>query len=155
MKHSRIYAFNGRPQDIEYVINLGAGATGTWHFPMECFVALAGVSDEILQKSTFHITSKSSYITSWLKLLHIPDERITDSPFVNAKTLYVPEMGRCGETFPTQIQWLRKIVNLPMDSVSGNMISNHTHGNGQKKKLTMLLIHRSGSRQIRNSREIP
>jgi capsular polysaccharide biosynthesis protein len=156
MKHPRIYNLNGSPHVHDHVISLGAGASGTWHFPMECFVALAGVSKEILQKSVFHVPTRSPFITGWLHLLNIPDSNIIDSPLIVAKTLYVPEMGRCGETFPTQIQWLRKIVNLPIDHVKETQENMQQIIEDSKidGKFTTLLIHRSGSRQIRNPQEV-
>ncbi len=156
MKHSRIYTLNGQLHSHDHVISLGAGASGTWHFPMECFVALAGVDKAILEKSVFHVPTKSSFIMGWLHLLNIPDSNIIDSPFVLAKTLYVPEMGRCGETYPTQIQWLRQIVNLPLDHVKETQDKLPSIINESKinDKFTVLLIHLSGSRQIRNPQEV-
>lgn len=152
MRHPRIYNMLGHPKDYDLVINLGAGATGTWHFPMECFVALAGVDEAILRSATIHVTTRSSYIVSWLKLLNIADSQITDQPLIRAKKLLVPEMGRCGETFPSQIQWLRAITNLPLDDPVAAESSKAIASNKERK--TILLIQRSGSRPYRNPHEV-
>jgi hypothetical protein len=156
MKHTRIYAMAGDGVSHDVVISLTAGASGTWHFPMECFVALAGVDEDILRNAVIHVPSKSSFIMGWLQLLNISNSHVTDAPVVRAKTLYVPEMGRCGETFPTQIQWMRGIVGLPLDRQTVNtaippVSSSNVNSSIQ---LSILLIQRTGSRLIRNPQEV-
>jgi capsular polysaccharide biosynthesis protein len=93
------------------VISLTSGASGTWHFPMEAFVALAGWPHEqipITDDFYFHVPRRNEYINSWMSLLKIPENRTISAPIINASTLLVPQMGKCGEIYETQLEWLQK-----------------------------------------------
>lgn len=141
MKHNRIYSINAGGPVKEVVVSLTAGAFGTWHFPMECFVALAALPTQYLTTATFHVPSKSPYISSWLHLLNIPNEHISDAPTLHAKQLLVPQMGRCCEMYETQIEWLRQdVAKLPKEHISYSR--------------EILLIKRSGSRQVQNAQAV-
>lgn len=141
MKHNRIYALNGQPSENDVVVSLTAGAFGTWHFPMEIFVGIAALPEKYLTSAQFHVPSKSSFITSWLHAVGIKDEHIIDTPWINAKTLLVPQQGRCCEMYETQIEWLRqKVGHLPEHHVS--------------YERQIILITRSGSRQVENAHAV-
>lgn len=141
MRHNRIYNMNGRAKQHELVISLTAGAFGTWHFPMELFVGLAGVPKEYMEKAMFHVPAKSSFIHSWFSLINIPENRVISDPIVHAKSLLVPQMGRCCEPYETQIEWLRNdVAHLPEKHVS------------HEKEI--ILIQRSGSRQVTNVHDV-
>jgi hypothetical protein len=82
---------------------------------------MAGVDKEILQRSWIHVPYRSRYILRWIDtILHIPAERVISDPFIQAKTLYVPEMGMCGRPTLSQMQWLRQRANLTADSHTTN-----------------------------------
>lgn len=141
MRHGRIYQMIGMGHPRDLVVSLTAGAFGTWHFPMEVFVGLAGLPREIMDKAVFHVPTHSSFIHSWFKLLNIPEQRVVSDPLIHAKTLLVPQQGRCCEIYETQIQWLRQdIAQLPV---------NHTSHHRE-----IILIQRSQSRQLDNARDV-
>lgn len=143
MRHNRIYNMNGQARVHDLVISLTAGAFGTWHFPMELFVALAGVPKEYMDKAVFHVPSKTGYIQSWFSLIKIPENRIISDPVIHAKSLLVPQMGRCCEVYETQIEWLRQdVAGLPESS---------KHISHERE---IILIQRSGSRQVANVHEV-
>ena len=159
---------NGR-NGIYYdrVIALTAGASGTWHFPMEVFVALAGVDKEILQSSYIMISTGSNYMISWLALLgiHRGQLLVPRGGGYMAKTLYVPEMGRCAEPSFTQLQWLRGLFGLPLDthlirqnsqSKKGESTSSlhPTYNTSSTRTLTVLYLQRVSSRIIPNNHEL-
>ena len=91
MKYDRIYDLKGKPVKYETVLSLTAGASGTWHFPMELFVGLAGVSREELINAVVHIPGESRYIHSWLKLLKVRFKEVTTASVIHAQKLIVPQ----------------------------------------------------------------
>mmetsp|Transcript_13732 Transcript_13732/g.18786 ORF Transcript_13732/g.18786 Transcript_13732/m.18786 type:complete len:295 (-) Transcript_13732:40-924(-) len=124
-------------KQYDTVISLTSGASGTWHFPMESLVALAYVSNETLSSSYIHVPSKGSFILQWLQLLGISNDRIIDDNVLSTKTLIVPEMGRCGAPYLTQLNWLREMY-LPK-SLSERSLLNQ-----------IVLIKRTKSRTLSN-----
>ena len=83
---------------------------GIWHFPFESFVSLMSIPEDILHKSKIHVAKISNYIIQWFEFLNIPvSQLITGDIF--AKTLYLPRMGKCGNPYYSQINWLKDIVS--------------------------------------------
>jgi hypothetical protein len=105
-KPKKVYRFSGPAYFVNRVISLATVATGTWHFPMEMFVALAAVPMHLIQDSYIHITSMNPFISQWFQLFGIRSDRIITYGNLYAETLYIPEMGLCGSPFPTQLKWL-------------------------------------------------
>lgn len=105
------YNFNYDIQNVDTVISISAvWANGIWHFPYEALVALMSVPKDILHKTKIHVSNISNYIIQWVKYLDIPSTQlITGNIF--AKTVYFPRMGRCGEPYYSQINWLKNIIN--------------------------------------------
>ena len=101
---------------IESAITITAlWSDGIWHFPFEAFVSLMCIPQDILDKSKIHVSKKSKYILQWFELLNIHETKIiTGNIFAN--TLYIPRMGKCGNPYYSQIQWLKKIVNKNISS---------------------------------------
>jgi hypothetical protein len=107
-EHKKMIKFTPYP----LVISLATSWKGTWHFPMEDVVALANIDKEILDKVVFHVPIITTFITSWLKLLGIPDSRIvTDT--IECQVLLIPQM-RCGKPYYSQLQWMRHVY-LPVE----------------------------------------
>ena len=91
-------------------------ANGIWHFPYEAFVALMSIPKDILDNSLIHVSGISNYILQWFDLINIPSNRIITGNVI-AKNLYLPRMGKCGNPYYSQINWLKNVVNkhLPND----------------------------------------
>jgi hypothetical protein len=123
----------------EKAISLATGAVGTWHFPMEVFIALAGVPQSILndEKVVFQLPRINSYIASWMALLNIPQSRLKADRVANVTTLFVPQMGRCIEMYETQMEWLQKSFS-PQTYKKPSFVRE------------ILYVRRSGSRRVPN-----
>lgn len=94
-------------QNYDRVISIAMfWGDGIWHFLLESFVGLAHVHTS---ECYIHVSSKNKWATNWLAIIGIPSNRIIDGT-IAAKTLIVPEMGRCGAPSLTQINWLRTII---------------------------------------------
>eukprot|EP01041_Mallomonas_annulata_P009360 gene9360-19413_t len=109
MTHRRIYSFSGRQRTLSKVaISLGSGASGSYHFPMESVTALAAIHPHILQQSYILVENKNPYIMGWLSLLNISSAIVLgyDHIYISKLPLLVPEMGRCGLPYATQLNWL-------------------------------------------------
>ena len=163
MHHGKIYKFLGKVHEHELVISLGSGASGTWHFPMESVVALAYLPDDLLRQAYFLVPSASQYITQWLSTLGVPHNHIIQEPTVLAKTLLVPEMGRCSiqrcDPYLEQISWfVKRFTSLAYHSSdngrSGRSIdtsvattptTNTTH-----RQPVILVIQRRNKRKVEN-----
>eukprot|EP01038_Epipyxis_sp_PR26KG_P016171 gene16171-21989_t len=143
VKHGKIFNLQHTPHytTYDFVINIGSPASGTWHFPMEAVVALAYVDKKIIDKAIIHIPDSKSYNIAWLELLGIPSNRIISHPVVFAKRLLMPEMGRCGQPYPSQIHWLEKTLK-PINN------------NIKNQKNSIILIKRSGTRKVSNFHEV-
>lgn len=111
MHHGKIYQFHehGSPHVHDLVISLGSGASGTWHFPMESVVSLAYLDMSLLKQAYFLVPTKSAYILEWLTVLGISRQQVIEDKTVHARTLLVPEMGRCSvlrcDPFNQQLEW--------------------------------------------------
>jgi Glycosyltransferase 61 len=119
MPHGKLYEFKGEAMNFTSpsapVISLGAGASGTYHYPMELLVALAGIDEEVVNRSHILIPERSRYTLGWLNVINVTSARVIDKGHVFAETLLVPEMGRCGWTFRDQILWLAHKAQLKLD----------------------------------------
>eukprot|EP01040_Poterioochromonas_malhamensis_P012163 gene12163-13301_t len=105
--------FDSSVKVFDRVITLTAPASGTWHFPMELFVSLTGVSPDLITDDTvfFHLPRNAFFIRDWMKLLKISKDRLIFDPIIQAKVLYAPEPGRCGEIYESQLAWLNQRFN--------------------------------------------
>jgi hypothetical protein len=109
MSHGKLYQLPGSARHYsasQPVIQLGAGASGTYHFIMELLVGLAGVDEKTLSQSKIHIPNRSGFMIEWLRLVGVnPNQVIADS-HIFAEKLLVPEMGYCGMPWYEQLEWL-------------------------------------------------
>jgi hypothetical protein len=103
----RKFNYNGYPEIAhDNVITLASGAIGTWHFPMEVLVALAGLDPKFISKSIIHLSKRSAYMSEWLKVVGVSFSKIIYNA-VRVQTLYVPQMGRYSFPYSSQLYWLR------------------------------------------------
>lgn len=155
MKHTKIYGFTGNKQTYSKVVSLTGGASGTWHFPMELFVGLAGLNATFLQQPDlyFHVTANTHYVQSWFQLLNISWDRILDSNHVIAETLYVPQMGPCTGPFPVQQAWLRSLAQRhpEIGPIWQAQEAKQVQIQAGTVKPVVLLIHRTKSRALANA----
>ncbi len=150
-----IFKLKDSPVKYDNVLSIAASASSTWHFPMECLVALAGVPMDLISNSMILVTRKSPYIVEWLTTIFptINPNRIIDNEFIHAKHLYVPEMARCGKPFPTQLQWLRQqMQNVSFDANFPNHVNKYLH-NGHPI-INIVFVFRSGSRKLSNGKQM-
>jgi hypothetical protein len=90
------------------LVSLASAWSGTWHFPMECLVALANFDYPKLSFDvTFHVPSKSPFIMSWMRLIGITDDKVLEG-VQYADVLITPQPARCGSPYLAQIDWLRR-----------------------------------------------
>ena len=105
------YLFKQNTKKINNVITITSlWSDGIWHFPFEAFVALMSIPKDILNKSKIHVSKISNYIIQWFNLLNIPQSQLITGD-IYAETLYIPRMGKCGNPYYSQINWLKNIVN--------------------------------------------
>lgn len=109
MTHGKIYEIAQDFPWYDVVISLGAGATGTYHFPIECFTALAGLDSAVLNSSVIHIPG-GSYMEDWLALVGVRKSQIITTATIGARLLIVPEMAKCGLPYADQLTWLATTV---------------------------------------------
>lgn len=104
------HAFRGKIQKEKNIISITAlWADGIWHFPFEAFVALKSIPHHILNKCKIHVSKITPFIAQWFELINIPSSRLITGN-VYADTIYFPRMGKCGNPYISQIQWLKNIV---------------------------------------------
>lgn len=116
----------------------------------ELLVALANIPDEsIIKKSHIHVTSRTSFVISWLTMLGIEPNRIIDTPVIVARELYVPEMGRCGAPFLSQLNWLNSRFVPTNDSSLSGPNQNHSSSRTTQSN-SIVLIRRTRSRTVSN-----
>lgn len=149
MHHGKIYKFIGKVHEHELVISLGSGASGTWHFPMESVVALAYLPADLLRHAYFLVPSTSQYITQWLSTLGVPPGHVIQESTVLAKTLLVPEMGRCSvqrcDPFLEQIHWfVQKFTSLALPHNESSLDTT------TPRKPVILVIQRRSKRRVEN-----
>lgn len=137
--------FDAKPKIPSYnkVITISSlWAEGIWHFPSEALVALMCFSKKELCDSQckIHVSKKSSFIKQWFDILQISYDKVIDG-FIHADTLLVPRMGKCGNPYNQQIQWLscRLKDNLP---------------NLQNSKRLVILVKRNLRRSVKNHTDI-
>lgn len=147
------------PSYEEAVLTLCSGAFGTWHFPMESAVALAYVEPEMLARVKVMVPSMSSYILEWLSLFGVNRSQIVHHSVLFARTLLVPEMGRCGAPFASQLLWMREhILRKVFSMTSGGTraLTSRTSilADTRSKAGTIVLVQRTKSRRISNHIEL-
>lgn len=107
---------------------------------------MANIGDEsIIKKSFIHVTSRTSFVVSWLTALGIEPDRIIDSTVIAAKELYVPEMGRCGAPFLSQLNWLQDRMAMLYPNQNPNNASDAN---------SVVLIRRTRSRTVSNHMQV-
>lgn len=105
------YNFENNIQKEENVISITSlWSSGIWHFPFEAFVALMTIPKDILCQSKIHVSDISNYIIEWLNFLHISESQIITGN-IYAINLYLPRMGKCGNPYYSQVNWLKNIVS--------------------------------------------
>jgi hypothetical protein len=110
-------------------------------------VALAALDSDAINSSFIHVPVKSSFILQWLDLLDIPADRIVDHAVIAASTLLVPEMGRCGCPYRSQLQWLRAtFIPAALSKLSPHRLHSSASAAGKR----IILIKRTKSRPVRN-----
>jgi hypothetical protein len=106
---------------------------------MENIVALANLDPRIIERSVVHVASRGQYKDSWLSALGIPNSHIMREESVLAKTLIVPEMGRCGAPYLQQLRWMRATFLKDLKIVPQ-----------AQRKTTILIIKRGRKRPVPN-----
>lgn len=127
---------------------------GAWHFPMEALVGLKLIKD--YSDVFIHINKKSDLTINWIKQLglNIDENRIIDG-HICAKTLIIPQLGKCGNPYYDQLIWLRKKI---IDNLSN--ISNQYYQKNQKDQKDhnpqnlLILIKRNYKRTVQNYKEM-
>ena len=108
---------------------------------------MANIGDEsIVKKSFIHVTSRTPFVVSWLTALGIEADKIIDSTVIAAKELYVPEMGRCGAPFLSQLNWLQDRMAM--------LYPNHNNPNNSTGGNSVVLIRRTRSRTVSNHMQV-
>ena len=85
-----------------------------WHFVGEALVGLAYVQN--IETYKIHVTAKTKFVLEWLRVVGVQEHQIITGT-IFAKTLLIPELGKCGNPAPQQILWLQEKINsyLPDD----------------------------------------
>ena len=128
------------------VISIAAGwGNGIFHFPVEALTALKCFPNGLKCISPhvyLHVYEKTPYIEKWLELanINIKWERVIDGSLY-VKKLFIPEMGKCGNPYLSQISWLKNRVQR-----------NITYTSNTKKQ--MLLMKRNKTRKILNHNQL-
>ena len=126
-------------EHFKEAVSLTTGASGTWHFPMEVYLALAAVPRWLIEDQSiiFHLPRYNHYIQTWMTMIGVDSSRLKHIPTITADTLYVPQMGRCIEMYETQFEWLQKTL-APSTYKKSTSVRE------------ILFITRSGSRRVAN-----
>ncbi len=128
------------------VISIAAGwGNGIFHFPVEALTALKCFPHGIKTISPhvyLHVYEKTPYVKKWLELanINIKWSRVIDGSLY-VKKLFIPEMGKCGNPYLSQITWLKNKIH-----------KNITYTSNTKKQ--MLLMKRNKSRIIKNHNQL-
>lgn len=141
------------------IILLTSSATGTWHFPMEVLVALADLPEEFIKNTFIYISGDISYVLSWLRAIGLPNLNLITDKCIYADRLHIPEQGRCGEPYISQIKWLSKkihqqimFLNITSDKLQNTVIvpanSNVTMFKSSASPIHVLIIKRNPPRAI-------
>lgn len=139
------YNFNSIINNIkkyDSVISITAlWSEGIWHFPSEAFSSLKALPENILYDETImiHVTKKTNYILSWFDLININHNRIIEGN-IFSKNTYLPRMGKCGNPYLYQINWLSKVIK-------NNLLKNNYSDNNEKY---VIIIKRTKKRQMIN-----
>jgi len=80
----------------------------TWHFVGEALVGLAYVQN--IETYKIHVTAKTKFVVEWLRIVGVQEHQIVTGT-IFAKTLLIPELGKCGNPAPQQIRWLQEKIN--------------------------------------------
>ncbi len=145
MMHETFFELHSQPRQVDQAITLGSGASGTWHFPMELFVSFSGVDPALLYDPhvLIHMPRTNFWISDWMNLLNISDDRLIYEHTIEAKKLYAPEPGRCCQVFASQLEWMNDKFNpLPVEK--------RVHSSQR----TIIFIGRSTSRLVGNEQQI-
>ena len=81
--------------------------SATWHFVGEALVGLAYVQN--IETYKIHVTAKTKFVLEWLRVVGVQEHQIITGT-IFAKTLLIPELGKCGNPAPQQIMWLQKKI---------------------------------------------
>jgi hypothetical protein len=112
LHHEHALQLSGPQVVKDKVISLTTSSHSKSASPMEFLVSLADIPAEILEDSFLHISSKTNFLTSWLKFLNFPLNRVIESKHLHAKALFIPEMTKCGNAFfPSQLHWMYRILD--------------------------------------------
>ena len=57
-----------------------------------------------------HVTAKTNFVVEWLRVVGVQEHQIITGT-IFAKTLLIPELGKCGSPAPQQIMWLQEKIN--------------------------------------------
>ena len=79
-----------------------------WHFVGEALVGLAYVQN--IETYKIHVTAKTKFVLEWLRVVGVQEHQIITGT-IFAKTLLIPELGKCGNPAPQQIVWLQKKIS--------------------------------------------
>ncbi len=128
------------------VISIAAGwGNGIFHFPVEALTALKCFPNGLKCISPhvyLHVYEKTPYIKKWLELanININWNRVIDGSLY-VKKLFVPEMGKCGNPYLSQISWLKNKIHKNINYTSNT-------------KKQMLLMKRNKTRIIKNHNQL-
>ena len=82
--------------------------SGPWHFVGEALVGLAYVQN--IERYKIHVSAKTKFVIEWLRVVGVQEHQIITGT-IFAKTLLIPELGKCGNPAPQQIMWLQEKIN--------------------------------------------
>lgn len=109
----------------------------TWHFVGEALVGLAHIQDT--QAYKIHVSAKTSFVVAWLGLIGVQEHQIVTGT-IFAKTLLIPELGKCGNPSPKQITWLQERIKMNLPA--------------PKEDKYVLIVKRTKSRKQKNWNDI-
>ena len=96
---------------LQSVISIASmWSCGIWHFPYEALFALKTLPPDILNNTKIHVSKKTDFILQWLNLINIDSSQIVTGNIFSNK-IYLPRMGKCGNPYYSQINWLKDKVN--------------------------------------------
>lgn len=104
--HDRDFCYNEIKKEVHpVVISLASGWSATWHFPMESLVALANIDLDLFKRAKFHLPNTTPNIINWMKMIGIGEDRVI-SGTIAADILLIPQPGRCGYPYVSQLNWM-------------------------------------------------
>ena len=133
------------------IITLANFAEGSWHFPMELLVSLAGVHPDLIANSKIHVKSLGEK-KAWLSLVGVNESMIIEGihGFVRGDTVYAPQMATYGRPTSSQLYWLSTVVKKQLNL---NVITQNTSPVSPRRSI-VLIQRKKGDNRALNHFEI-